>query len=712
MLEEYSPILIEENEKEAIYSDFEISNEIKNVLETRGIKKFYKFQKESIEKILEGKNILVMAPTAAGKTECYLIPIIIAAQKGKRSLLIYPTKALAADQFNRFKEFTLFGIRTEIYDGDTPQHIREKIRTDPPHCLITNFDMLHFILLHNRLWKDFFSKIKYVVIDEVHTYSGIFGCHIANVIWRLERVIKNNLNKEDVQYVLSSATIGNPADFCQSLFGQKKFEVIEAIGAPKAKLLHYIVNYPDESPITTAIKIAKEINKKTIIFGNSHSVVERISYYSSEFDFPIEAYRAGLTPQKRKEIEKKFSEGKINCIAATSALELGVDIKDAEVCILAGFPGSVTKTKQRIGRVGRKGQNSYVVFVAKQSPLDQYYATNPKEYLNGIPENCYANKYNEAIREIHLVCAAKDEPLKKEELEEEDEVLIKNTIEKEYLKEFKNYYFPTKKGNALARTLSLRGTNNKIQIYDTKERKIIGEREFGLAIGELYQEAIYLLGGKKYLVKNLNLEKKVAYVEEIKEDEPVYTQAYKRRDIEIIKKITEQRVLDLKIEYGKLYIRNKVESYALKNIYNNQILGKYELANPLEYNYNTYGFWVDLSKYCPFTNEYLDGLHALEHITIAMMGGISGIEPNEIGGISYPTGTIIYYEGIEGGTGACLPIIKKYDQCLKMALDRMKKCDCIGGCPKCVFSPQCGNDNEYLNKEKAIEIVKKILKIK
>ncbi|MEM4360866.1 MAG: DEAD/DEAH box helicase [Candidatus Anstonellaceae archaeon] len=714
MFEEYSPIILEEKERAAEYCESIVADEIRTIAEFRGIKKLYKFQYQAIEKILQDKDVLIMAPTASGKTECYLLPAINQALRGNRTLLIYPTKALAMDQLNRFREFSIFGVSAEVYDGDTPQHLREKIRNNPPHCLITNFDMLHFILLNNPLWKKFFSNLKYVVIDEAHSYSGIFGCHVANIIERLERITSQN--NQRLQFILSSATIGNPYEFCRELVGERNFEVVSANGTPRGKIVHYVINYPDESIVSTAIKIAKQIDKKTIIFGNSHNLVERISYLSQEFEYPIEVYRAGLTPKKRREIERGFAEGKIKCIAATSALELGIDIKDADVCILAGFPGSVTKTKQRIGRVGRKNQDSYVFFIAKQSPLDQYYATNPKEYLEGSPENCYANKQNDAIRKLHLIAAAKDQPLKKEEIEEKDIKIIKEALEEGYLAEFKDLYFTTKKGAMVARTISLRGTNKKIEIIDLKDKQKIGERETSLAIGELYEGAIYLLGGKRYIVEKLDLENKKAYVSSLnqtEEDWNVYTQAYKEREIEIIEELAEHKIKDLEIKYGKLHIQNSVSKYALKNIYNNQVIGVYELKRPLVYNYKTEGFWIDLADYIePEEKEYLEGLHALEHITIAMMGAISGVDQNEIGGLSYPNGRIIYYEGIEGGSGACIPVIRNYHRCLEMALDRLEKCDCITGCPKCIFSPQCGNDNKYLNKQKAIEIARRILKIK
>jgi DEAD/DEAH box helicase domain-containing protein len=712
MLKEYSPIKIETDAKEPIYEDYKINLQIADILEARGIKKLYKFQKESIEKIKAGKNLFIMAPTAAGKTECYLIPVIEAALKNQRSILIYPTKALASDQLNRFKEFSILGIKTEVYDGDTPQHIRQKIRQNLPHCLISNFDMLHHILINNRLWGDFFAKIKYIVIDEAHTYCGVFGSHVANIIWRLERIAKK-FGNNNIQYILCSATIGNPKDFCNYLFDDKDFEIILAEGSPQAKIIHYIVNYEDESIISSAIKIAKELNKKTIIFGNSHSVVERIGYYSKEFDYPIKVYRAGLDITERKKIENGFNNGEIKCIAATSALELGVDIKDAQVCILAGFPGSITKTKQRMGRVGRKGQTSEVVFIAKQSPLDQYYATNPQEYLYGLAENSYANKYNENIRKIQLLCAAKDFPLNINELKNTDMELIEKLREEGYMQRFKDLFFSTKKANKLIRELSIRGTNKKIEIYDANTKKYLGEREISLAIGELYTGAIYLIGAKRYSVEKFDLEKRQAFVSELKEQEdlPIYTQALKQKDVDIIEEVTKTKIRDIEICYGKVYVENFVDKYAIKNIYTNQTISIHSLATPLSYSYKTYGFWVDLSEYIDFDQDFADGLHALEHITISLMPAISGMEQNEIGGISYPTGKIIYYEGIEDGSGALLPIIKNYEYCLKMSLDRLLKCKCLNGCPKCIYSPQCGNDNKYLNKDKAIEIAKKILKI-
>jgi len=708
MLTDYSPIKLIENEKKAQYLDLEIEPFISEVLKRRGIDKFYKFQTEAIKKIEENKNVLIMAPTASGKTECYLIPIIRNAIKSNTALVIYPTKALSQDQLNRFKEFSMYGIKAEVYDGDTPAHIREKIRKNPPHVLITNFDMLHFILLNNKLWSEFFAKLKIVVIDEVHSYSGIFGCHVANIIWRLERIIEHYKKQKDIQYILSSASIGNPKEFCNCLFENKNFEIINADSAPRSKIEHYIVNYPDESLVTTSIKIARELNKKTIIFGNSHNIVERIAYSSKEMDFPIEVYRAGLDLKQRRKIEKEFNEGKINCIASTSALELGVDIKDAEVCILAGFPGSITKTKQRMGRVGRKTTQAKVIFVAKQSPLDQYYATNPEQYLNGEYENCYVNKYNEAIREMALVCAAKDLPLQKKEVQDETEIINK-LVDKGFISEFRDYYFTTKKGYAAIRDISLRGTNNKIEIFDYETGKYLGERETSIGLGELYEDAIYLLGGEPYSVKELKLEQKKAYIQKIKNQIDLYTQAIKTKEIDIIEQIQEHKIKSLILRYGKLHVSTMVLGYKLKEIYSGKTINNYYFQQPLTYSYNTEGFWVDLSKYIKPEQEYLDGLHALEHMSIAMMPAISGVDAAEIGGLSQPNGLIIYYEGIEGGSGATVPIIKQYDKVLKMSLDRLTKCECLNGCPKCIYSPQCGNDNNYLNKNKAIEIVKNII---
>ncbi|MCP4647366.1 MAG: DEAD/DEAH box helicase, partial [bacterium] len=527
MLEDYHPIEEIEPAREAQYSDFPLSPTIKNVFSSRGIEHLYRHQAEGILQVQEGKNVVIVAPTAGGKSEVFIVPAVDGAVNGDNTLLLYPTKALARDQHLRFSEFALYGVRTETYDGDTPQGKREKIRAAPPQIIISNMDMLHFILLNNRLFTKFFEKLKYVVLDEVHIYSGIFGAHASNVLWRLKRLIKKKYNR-DIQFIATSATVGNAKEFSEGLTGEK-FVLVEGDSSPRSEFHHLLIS-PHESYSVAALRIADDLGRKALIFGNSHSLVERMGMMASRMNIPLAVYRSGLRQDDRRRVESDFKAGRIKYLATTSALELGIDIGDTDVVVLAGFPGTITRVRQRIGRCGRKGQKGYGIFVAKESPLDQYYVENRNEYLHGEPENCYINPKNENVRRLHTLSAAKDMMFSPEELDEETLKIIESLEEEELLKKWGNFYSPTKEGAMRARLINLRSAGASVKIYNTETEKRIGERGVGMALKELFEGAIYLHGGRPYLSKKLDLEKMEAWVEPM--DRKVVLNFALARDVE------------------------------------------------------------------------------------------------------------------------------------------------------------------------------------
>ncbi|MFA5108307.1 MAG: DEAD/DEAH box helicase [Candidatus Micrarchaeia archaeon] len=742
MLDDYNPKWFVQKGKGAQYDDsVQIHEAIREVLKGRGIKKLYSHQSLAIKKIREGKNIVLMAPTAAGKSECYMVPVVEAALRGKCSLLLFPTKALSRDQWARVREFGMLGIRAEVYDGDTPASKRAKIRADMPHVIITNVDMLHFMLTNNKLWKNFFARLKYVVIDEIHAYSGNVGCHVANIMWRLQRLLKaakkeekeNELAgkkkfvqgslldlddmggiviaNEQVQYIVSSATIGNPIEFASKICLRDDFELIEGDGAPRGKINHAIVNSSDESVVTTCLKIAKEINKKTIIFANSHNMAERLSAIGHSANMEVAVYRAGILPEERRRLESGFHSGRIKVLAATSALELGMDIGDADAAILAGFPGTVTQMRQRVGRVGRKGQESYAIMVARQLPLDQYYAQNPKNYIEGKPEECYANAYNEHVRALHIMSACKDRPIMQNELREEDIAICSKLKEEGLVRNFSDMFVATKEGVIKARKMSVRNAGHRIKIIDADSGKSIGEREMAIGIGELYEGATYLLGGKRFESLGIDMNKKTALVRRSDDDGQYYTQALKTKNAEILKIEKNSRWNLIEMGMGRVHIVDEVHGYVVKDSFSGATVSRHEIDEPLSYEFDTRAFWADWDVWAEQKQGFTDGLHALEHVSIAMMPALSGADASEIGGISYPDGRIFYYEGIEGGSGLSEVMMKRYGECISMSHERLAGCECVAGCPKCIFSPQCGNNNYYLNKKEALSLAMKGLGI-
>ncbi len=712
MLDSYKPKWYDEPPHPPDYDeDVKIHSEVMEILRARGVNKLYAHQAKAVRAIRDGKNIVLMAPTAAGKTECYMIPVIEAALEGGCTLMLFPTKALSRDQWNRVREFNLLGVRSAVYDGDTPESQRMKVRNDMPHIIITNVDMLHYMLGNWRIWRPFFAKLKYVVVDEVHAYSGTLGSHVANVLWRLRRLLDRQTQRPaKVQFIASSATVGNAAEFAGKLCGLGDFELISGEGAPRGVIHHGVISDQEESTVSTSLKVAKELGKKTLIFGNSHNMVERLGMVGRKMGLKVAVYRSGLPPEERRELEAGFHSGRVPVMAATSALELGMDVGDADVAILAGFPGTVTRLRQRIGRVGRKGQECYAVMVARDNPLDQYYAANPKTYLEGKAESCFAKPDNPFVRSLHLLSAARDWPLEEGDLKEGDGPLLQKLLEEGMIKKWSGGIVPTPAGMKKVRSLSLRNAGTRVRILDAGSNQLLGEREEPLAISELYPGAIYLMGGRRYVSKGIDLDEGVAKVERLTDDEPYYTQALKSKQAEVLDVEEERRWGGVEMGRGAVHITNEVHGYVLKDSFRGTTIRKVELEKPLTHEFDTHALWADWEMWADNTASYAEGLHALEHVSIAMMPALTGADPAEIGGISYPQGRIFYYEGAEGGSGLSQTVMLRYGECIRMTLDRLASCACEDGCPSCIYSPQCGNNNYYLSKGMAKTLAEKGLK--
>jgi DEAD/DEAH box helicase domain-containing protein len=708
MLDEFRPKWIEQKARPPVFSKDQnlVEEHVFDALRARGVEKLYLHQAEAIKTIKKGKDIVLMAPTAAGKTECYMLPVVEAALQGKCSLLLFPTKALSRDQWDRIREFAMLGVRSEVYDGDTPAHKRSKIRADMPHVIITNVDMLHYMLTNNRIWRTFFKRLKYVVIDEIHAYSGTLGSHVSNLMWRLQRLTEKEDDGAEVQFIVSSATIGNPREFAQKICN-REFELIEGNSAPRAKIMHAVITQDDQSVVTSSIKIAKEMGRKTIIFANSHNMAERLSMIGDKLECDVQVYRSGLPPDERRKLEFDFKSGRVKMLAATSALELGMDVGDADLAILAGFPGTVTRLRQRIGRVGRKGQQAYAIFVAKSSPLDQYYANNPDIYLEGKAESCYAKFDNDYVRYLHLLSASKDKPLLKKEVGRDDLQILSKLEKEELVRTLGDSYTTTKEGTIKCRQISMRNAGQRIKILHAKSGKLLGERDISMAISELYPGAIYLLSGKRYTSLGLDLDEGVAKIIELKDDGQYYTQALKTKNAEILDTLESRKWGIVELSRGPVHISDEVYGYVIKDTFTGATVNKKMIEESLVHEYDTHALWADWDPWADGRPEFADGLHALEHVSISMMPAITGADPAEIGGISYPDGRVFYYEGVEGGTGLSEIIMPRYGEIIQMSENRLRSCKCETGCPSCVFSPQCGNNNYHLNKSSALDLVRK-----
>ena len=693
----------------------------------RGIN-LYKHQKIAIEHIFSGKNVCLATPTSSGKTLAYHIPIFkkYFEDKDSKFLLLYPLKALAQDQREKLLknvEFLTPFLRCEIYDGDTSNYKREKIRKDIPTCLITNPDMLHFgILPSHYVWEDFFANLKYVVFDEVHTYRGVFGSHISWIIRRLKRIL--NYYDSTPTFIATSATIGNAKTFLKSLFGED-FEIIRENSAETSKKHFFFIN-PEEAGsvyVIATMLFSYFINSgiRTIVFTKARKITE-IIYNSFKKSNPrmsdkVSSYRSGYLPEERREIEKKLFNGELLGVIATSALELGIDIGNLDVCILVGYPGSIINTFQRAGRVGRGKHPAGIFMIMQQDALDQYYMKNPEDFFNKPYEDIIVDPYNRYIAKKHIVCAAYEMPVRIEEVVEYKNILNEAIQEGLIFESQNGETFFTKEKNPHLK-VNIRETGDSYTVIEGKSKKIIGTISGPRVFSECHTGAIYLHRGETYHVKKLDLLKKEVLVEEEKGN--YFTRPYISKDTEILNVEKEKIEKTYVLLYGKLKVTERVTGYEKKDLTNQNLIGREDLDLP-PYTYETFGFIINVPAKIIQTLEkekfhIMGSLHAVEHAMIGLMPTLVFCDRFDLGGICYPyhpqTGgaSIFIYDGYEDGAGLALSGFEKFNKLLENTLFLLEKCECELGCPSCIHSPKCGSQNYPLDKEGAKVLLRTLYK--
>ncbi|MCX7770708.1 MAG: DEAD/DEAH box helicase [Proteobacteria bacterium] len=689
--------------------------------------RLYSHQKIAIENILAGKNVCISTPTSSGKTLVYHLPILksFSEDRDSRFLLLYPLKALAQDQREKLmknaEKVTPF-FRCEIYDGDTSSHKREKIRKALPNCLITNPDMLHFgILPSHYKWEEFFTNLKYIVFDEVHTYRGVFGSHISWIIRRLKRIL--NYYDANPLFITTSATMGNPIEFHKNLFGFD-FEIIQESGAGSPVKHFFFVNPEDAG---SAYRIAGKLFSnfvqagiRTIVFTKARKITELI-YNNFKKSYPklcdkVSSYRSGYLPEERREIERKLFSGELIGVIATSALELGIDIGNLDVCILVGYPGSIINTFQRAGRVGRGNAPAGIFMVMQQDALDQYYAKNPEDFFNRTCEDIIVDPLNPYIAKRHLVCSAYEMPIRFEEIDDYKSILLENIKEGTIFQSQDGRLYFTKERNPHLK-INIRESGESYSLIDIKTKKIIGTISAPRVFSECHPGAIYLHRGESFFVKSLDVNKKEVLVDEDRGN--YFTRPYVSKDTEILN-IDRERVEDnFVLLYGKLKVTERVTGYEKKDILNQNLIGREDLDLP-PYTYETMGFILKIPKRTMRKIEeqklhLMGSLHATEHAMIGLMPTIVLCDRFDLGGICYPfhpqtgSSTIFVYDGYEGGAGLALSGFNKFNELLENTLLLLERCECEFGCPSCIHSPKCGSQNYPLDKEGSKFLLKSLL---
>jgi len=687
------------------------SEVLRHALRRRGIDRLYRFQAEAVRLVGSGRSTLIVAGTGAGKTEAFLIPILERVledpyRPGVRALLVYPTKALARDQISRVNSLvsSVFGVRALVFDGDTSEREREAIYEMPPQILVTNPDMLHYGMMRSERFRELVSTAEYVVLDDVHAYSGVLGAHVHYVLRRLRRL----LPREPV-FAGTSATIGNPREFASALFGTD-VEVVDAGAGRRGLIYHAMVRPVARSRLAeVASLIAACVRRglKTLAFADSHRAVELIRRACAKLGVEVLVHRAGLLPEERRRVEEAFYRGEVLAVAATPTLELGIDIGDLDCVILANVPPSFGKYVQRTGRCGRRGGTAYVFTVLGNDPISQYYEGSPADFFGKGVEPLAIEPRNEEVAKLQLLAAAFDKPLGLGELGEFERAIVEQLAAEGLLRFVKSrgYYRPTAAASRYIRSRpGLRGTGEIVRIY-SRSGRLLGFREMPMALRELFPGAIYLHGGGVYL--SLELKGLRATVTRLPDDYPFATSALYYSEPMAFEPEASREVWGFRVEYGRLRVREVVYGYVVKEAESGATVREAVLDEEYAYEFLTRGVLLHL----PPLPEWpllanAEAFHAIEHVTISAAQMVVGASPTDMGGVSYPSGHVFIYDSYPGGSGCSKLLFHRLEEALRRALRILSSCTCDDGCPKCIYSPYCGNNNKILSRRKALRVLR------
>ncbi|MBN2384491.1 DEAD/DEAH box helicase [bacterium] len=692
-------------------------------LNRSGIDRLYTHQAEAIDLVRAGKNIVLVTPTASGKSLAFNIPIIemLEHDPTARALYLFPLKALEQDQLARLEQlFQQMADRSDlsaaIYDGDTPKAQRQKIRTHLPRILITNPDMLHHgIMPAHTHWEKLFRNLKYIVIDELHTYRGVFGSHILQIFRRIRRL--TDFYGSTVRYVAASATIENPKELAESLVNEK-FEIITESGAP-SKAKHFIFFNPNLSPYTEAARLMSaciEAGLKTIAFTRSRKITELLYTWVLESNpalrSRISAYRAGFLPEERRQIEKDLFAGELDGVISTSALEMGIDIGGLDACLLVGYPGTITATWQRGGRVGRKDRESLIMMIAGPDALDQYFILNPNDFFGRPCERAVVDADNSEILSNHLVCAAAEIPLRSDE-----HVFDTNRYQPE-LEELVQAHRLEKSANGRQwfavnaqphRDMDIRSMGVPFTIV-LEDKKVIGQVSGRQRYVECHPGAIYLHRGRQYFIEEVDESRRLIMAREVEYD--YYTMALAEKETEILTTTNTKRVLNFVINQGRLKVTETIKGFQRKRIMGQELIDQVPLDFP-PLTFETVGIWIEIEpEVQQFLLEhgchYMGSLHGIEHAALSLFPLFALCDRNDVGGVCMPRheqiekGVIFMYDGHSGGVGLAARAYEVIDQLLQRTVRVVGSCPCEEGCPSCIHSPKCGSGNKPLDKRGSI----------
>ncbi|WP_273853574.1 DEAD/DEAH box helicase [Guptibacillus spartinae] len=691
-----------------------LQSELQKALEERGVQQLYTHQATAYDEARKGNSFVAVTPTASGKTLCYNLPVLdtILKDPSSRALYLFPTKALAQDQKSEINELIdemEVDLKGYTYDGDTSPTIRQIVRK-AGHIVMTNPDMLHSAILpHHTKWVSLFENLKVIVIDELHTYRGVFGSHVANVIRRLKRICE--FYGSNPIFICTSATIANPKELAEELTGEQ-ITLINNNGAPTGRK-HFVLYNPPvvnqalnirRSATLEARNLAVELlknNIQTIVFARSRVRVEILLTYLQQLEQrelgprSIMGYRGGYLPKQRREIERGLRNGDIKGVVSTNALELGVDIGQLQACVLTGYPGTIASTWQQAGRAGRRQDESVVFVVASSSPLDQYMITHPDYFFERNPEEARVNPNNLIILVDHVKCAAYELPFQQgdtfggENIEDvleflTDEQLLHHRANRWF---WMNDAFP-------AHNVSLRSASQEnVVIIDqttASNVKVIGEMDRFSAMTLLHEEAIYLHQGVQYQVELLDYDEKKAWVREV--DVDYYTDANLAVQLKVLEEDKHEPLPHTTATYGEVMVNAMATIFKKIKFETHENIGSGPIHLPEE-ELHTNACWFDFPESFVQTmgeNRLEEGLLGLGNVLrnvapLFVMCDVSDLHVTpQIKAVHSNKPTVFFYDRYPGGIGLSERVYKELGFILKEAESIVVNCECESGCPSCV----------------------------
>ena len=735
---------------QAFPSDLDLR--LQTALHKRGISQLYRHQGAAWESVQAGKNTVIVTPTASGKTLCYNLPVLQSVMHDKaKALYLFPTKALAQDQVAEILELNKvgeLGVRAYTFDGDTPGDARKAVRVHGD-IVVSNPDMLHQgILPHHTKWAQFFENLKYIVVDEMHIYRGVFGSHMGNVLRRLQRICR--FYGVSPQFILCSATIANPQQLAEKLTGQPVNAITEN-GAPSGEKTLLLWNPPVINPdlgirasarsqVTRIARAAVKRGLKSIVFTNSRLMTEVITKYLKDvFDKDprrparIHAYRGGYLPTERRATEQKMRRGDIDCIISTSALELGVDIGALDVCLLTGYPGTIAGTWQRLGRAGRRNRAALGVLVASSQPLDQYIVRNPDFFLGATPEHAHIDPDQLLILLDHIRCAAFELPFTEDERFGEQPLYeFLEYLEDEGLLHHEGDQWHWMTDAYPANSVSLRSVaEGNFVVIDTTngQQKVIAEVDYSGAPMTLYEGAIYMIQAQPWQVERLDWEGRKAFVTQTKAD--YYTDAIDYTKLKILEDFESDKKSESKAALGEVHLVRRVAGYKKIRYYSHENVGFGKVNLPDQEMHTTSVWWqvnpsvldAQFESRWQALDGFLGAAYAMHHVAslVSMsasqdlgravgngdakwfatvgsngrgqMKSFKGDDASDAIESQQFNPTVFLYDNFPGGIGLSAPLYDQREKITQGAMDMIKACDCKFGCPACV-GPILASDEE------------------